>query len=431
VFVVAGLILALVGCHGGAQTDVVEREMRWQEDQIYAMEDYIQQYQQLLCEYRAENCALKRQINSGPGPKKVDSQVKRDEQNVHEEQGVIKQFDQPAVPPLIETLPDDSGAVEPMEYGPRLEYRPARRPNRGVRRTALEQSARQPAEPLVAPPADAQPIETADAPQQAVEEDQPAEPADSLQQVMVTGSVMPAHENTGPRLLVDVEPLGASGGPAAFEGELSLMVLDTRGSEPRGVARWDFTQQQLAEMLGDQTGPTMEFPLQLPPDAPTDVPLELWVRLVPAGGEKLLAHADVDLQQAGQFSSDEPSQETVAQPIAAEPDERAAENQTANVSTGDWNGWHLAQPGQVVEAPADRRQAASQWRKATEPIPTAVNYGRPVTADTQATEPAAEDRLARRDKAADVKPPAWSPVRQGNPAAASTDAAPPAWSPQR
>ena len=36
-----------------------------QEDQIYSMQDYIHQYQQLVCQYRNENASLKRQLSQG------------------------------------------------------------------------------------------------------------------------------------------------------------------------------------------------------------------------------------------------------------------------------------------------------------------------------------------------------------------------------
>ena len=56
------MLLALVGCKSNGQTDLVEREMRQQEDQIYAMQDYLNNYQQLLCQTRAENESLKQQL---------------------------------------------------------------------------------------------------------------------------------------------------------------------------------------------------------------------------------------------------------------------------------------------------------------------------------------------------------------------------------
>ena len=45
----------LSGCHGGPKTDVIERELRWQEDQIYALEDYLLEDQAKVRRLRCEN----------------------------------------------------------------------------------------------------------------------------------------------------------------------------------------------------------------------------------------------------------------------------------------------------------------------------------------------------------------------------------------
>ena len=56
------VMMLVAGCQSNVQHDLIAREMRMQEDQIYAMEDYLGQYQQLICKYRAENAALRRQL---------------------------------------------------------------------------------------------------------------------------------------------------------------------------------------------------------------------------------------------------------------------------------------------------------------------------------------------------------------------------------
>src|SRR5215211_3933533 len=63
---VAGLaliVLAIVGCQSNAERDLIARDRRMQEDQMWAMQDYIQQYQQLVCRFRSENASLRRQLN--------------------------------------------------------------------------------------------------------------------------------------------------------------------------------------------------------------------------------------------------------------------------------------------------------------------------------------------------------------------------------
>jgi hypothetical protein len=449
----AGLLLAVAGCHGGAQTDVVEREMRWQEDQIYAMEDYLGEYQQLLCQYRAENSALKRQLSQGNFKQRPDSRVRRDEEKIQDTQEIIRELDQPLAPPLMETMPGGSSDVEPREYGPNLEFRPARRQTPNVRRTALEQKRKSPQlEPNVLPlePQDDVPSvdleqaftadeTTSDAKEEDFLSEASARPIETLQFVMVRGDVLPQESQGGPRLLVDVEPLGASGGPAAFEGELSLMILDVSGESPRGVARWDFKPEQLTELLGDAAGLTMQFPLQLPAGTPTNGQLEIWARLVPTGGEKVLASAELNLQEAGPFSSEQPQFAAAEEPAEELADDRHVEPvvepivvaESDSMSVGAWNGWEVAQPGQHVERASAQQPPTSQWRKATQPLPTKVNHGRPVVATAEPPQSGTAERVARHDNAAPIDPPSWSPDRSGNAVRPADSVAAPSWSPER
>jgi hypothetical protein len=443
VLVVAWLSFLMAGCHGGAQTDIAEREMRWQEDQIYAMEDYISEYQQLLCQYRAENSALKRQLACGQPTQQSGTQIKRDQQKIKDTQEIIHDVLPSEVPPLINTMPPPSGANQPPEFGPDLEYRRSRRLTPGIRRTALEERPEQSTEQLVRRPEQPRPAAEPLALDEAFEgEEAPEESCASpepFQSVVVRGDVLPQNGEHGPRLLVEVEPLGASGGPAEFAGGLSLMVLDTNGEKPRGVARWDFSPEQLAKLVGEDAGPTMEFPLQLPAGTPIDQPLQIWARLVPTGAEKVLAHADVHLDQPGPFSSVRPHPVALRQqatpPVAeAAPDSATEKDQVVNdsvsLSTGDWDGWQVARPDQVDDTSPSRQAPESQWRKSTQPIPTSINYGRPIIASAEAKS-AAEDRLARRTKATDAKPPTWSPQRDGDSTDKPTDVSAPIWSPER
>ena len=67
-------MVAVVGCQNNSQRDLMARDRRMQEDQIYALQDYITQYQQLLCRYRSENCELKRQLADGSVVESIASQ---------------------------------------------------------------------------------------------------------------------------------------------------------------------------------------------------------------------------------------------------------------------------------------------------------------------------------------------------------------------
>src|SRR4051794_12383632 len=68
------LAVCVAGCQSNAERDLVARDRRMQEDQMWAMQDYLQQYQQLICRFRSENASLRRQLNVEHGGAVVDGE---------------------------------------------------------------------------------------------------------------------------------------------------------------------------------------------------------------------------------------------------------------------------------------------------------------------------------------------------------------------
>ena len=112
--------------------------------------------------------------------------------------------------------------------------------------------------------------------------------------------------------MVDVTRLDPSGTSAPFNGTLSLLLLE-RGQEnvPQNLARWDFSVDDIRAAAEPSAGEhVMRFYLELPADSATDNPTEIWVRLLPREGAKLLAHAEIDLRHPGDFASNHAPQPT-------------------------------------------------------------------------------------------------------------------------
>ena len=59
--------------------------MRLQEDKIYALQDYLSEYQQLVCQYRSENEALKEQMQDGSGSRANGTSLAKEESLVREQ----------------------------------------------------------------------------------------------------------------------------------------------------------------------------------------------------------------------------------------------------------------------------------------------------------------------------------------------------------
>lgn len=389
------LVASVVGCRSGAERDIVQRELRQQEDQIYALEDYLQEYQQLLCDARAENAALKRQVVQGQfregGPTRSSEEV-----DTLPSPPATAPTPSPEAPPLDLSAPDvppldASSAAEPEQIA---DY-------------AIEQASAE--------------MELAD---EEIEVVAVAPTAVVLNGEVLVDANAPDTDDSGPRVLLNVAPVDGEGQRVAFHGKLSVLVLDPAAPEKsRQLARWDFAPDDLADMTGGlESSSGFELPLQLPTESPRTRPLELWVRLLPEDGEKLLGRTTMDLSRSGRFASADvkppavksPPSRHVAQVAAAElPVEPPRRSRVTILDTNvEQSSWQIAKPGESAGRPASTRSAVSEWKIATRPIPESEPMP---LAQSKAVVTVPAARNADRYQVADA--PAWSPKR--------SDAAPP------
>jgi hypothetical protein len=456
------VLLLLVGCQSSGQSDLVMRELRMQEDQIYAMEDYLAQYQQLLCQSRAENAALKRRIRENgsdeslPAPEtpSIRSPARTSPENEPNQVPVETDVEitEPDVPPLEETTSPDSPPNSQIQY----ENAP-REHDSAVLATAYEQAftstsvGRNP-DPDSAKISDLNIAESAYAMKDLRRWDNgPA------RVVSLRGTVFENEAGGGPRLQVDVGPLSRELRPTRFVGSLSLMILEktTGHGSPRSMARWDFTAADAQAVLDEMPQrQSMRFHLELPPDTAINGETELWVRLVPDDGEKLLGHVQVDLRRPGEFASTPggPQHEDLQRDAFISNGHQSMhlidQSNAATLSAhehGDQDGWTIARPYELGQSLGSNGQAANaKWRAATQPLPVVVAETMPIRRNSSVVEPAAfvePIRSAPIHPESTVRtPPEWTPERNADSGRASEKLgittqpevlARPAWSPLR
>ncbi|MCI0331812.1 MAG: hypothetical protein L0228_01135 [Planctomycetes bacterium] len=422
--------MLVAGCQTGGQYDQVARELRMQEDELYALEDYLEQYQQLVCKYRTENAALKRQLaENGGAPRTIHgtrpAPAGPNIEVTPPSDGTVPQPDlqTPDVPPLEETTSDESSSNSPHD-GSRHRVTLASAQGTDDESNAARAVAFEPAdEALVA------------------------------SDVWLHGEVVANEAGGGPRMVVEVQPLNADGDAVEFAGALSLMLMAPNGDGGKdSVARWDYRPRDV-QASADSSGEskTIRFHLELPSDSPAIDASELWVRLISRHGGKLLAHAAIDLQSASLFSSKSkmpPQQMDSEEPpivaavyddagpdhfLADEPIEESLEGDIPPVETEIFDGgWTIARPGQPGGLPEENDEAKSSWRASLEPPPT-------VSANSEAARP--KPRVSRprettetREAAASPTPKrtAWSPERRALSAESARMAkARPSWSATR
>src|SRR5262245_28231987 len=253
--------LALAGCQSGGQSDLVTRELRMQEDQIYAMEDYLSQYQRLLCEVRAENADLKRQIADLQGCDTLPAPSKDAESSKLRERAPAKgpSFRNPEHAPAKkddQLNPPETEIIEP-------DVPPLEKTTSEDRRRARPSSLTEIDAPLL--------IVRGQSPDSlAVSDSAPAK------FVQIRGEVVANESGGGPRLAVDVEAMSAEFEPTSAVGAVSLMLLEPKsGGAPISWARWDYSAADAQALLKASSHPgTMQFHLELPADTATDRPME-------------------------------------------------------------------------------------------------------------------------------------------------------------
>jgi hypothetical protein len=426
---------AVAGCQSNSDRDLIARDRRMQEDQIYALQDYVNQYQRLLCKYRSENASLRRQLSKSYP---VETQSTEQQPALHSRliptpkdspqfqapatPGVKQQqAPPPTAPPAVETpdvppLKTSTDATPPAS----AEYANVRGDNGSTT-------------PLVVPASYEESVLSNKRSENGDNADTSNPPQNSTP-LNLTGEVV-ANGNRGPRLKIEVTPVDQS---KPFVGTTSLMLLAVNeAGEQHSLGRWDYSANDVQAAL-DTTAPVplMRYFVELPSGVPLNESTQLWVRLVPQSGEKLLAHANVNLSSPGTFSSAPlPSRPQHSDVVAASYTEDQSAPTTDVPAEMSGSPWAIALPGKPANLSPEVRDesGAGGWRASSEPIPVA-----PIAASDD--RPASKRHLAiQKEKPAEntakeaPEPPAkrtgWSPDRSGN--SPQSVATKPSWSATR
>jgi hypothetical protein len=449
---------AVCGCQSNSEADYIARDRRMREDQIYALQDYIQQYQQLVCQYRSENATLRRQVSEG-----YVVEPQRNNADPYTPSRTTPKFQSPQTPANKKT-PSSLPATQPET--PAIEE-PAVPP---LKMTSEAQSIAEPdlsiaaktkslSSPQVLRSSFEEPVDTGGATSEAAPPTQNSNACD----VMICGEVVANDSGGGPRLLIDVVPFDKSGRVESFNGNLSLVMTGAGddGKQAR-MCGWDFGPEDVhAAVDTNAAEPSMRFYVELPAEATIDRPSILWARLVPSKGSKLFAHAKIDLvhpsvfashanksQQNNPQQSQEPAVATEAHdlvvptnyeeppllpqdeladvprmpseepPVTAEVSAADESPPTAIAVSENEGAWAVAAPGKPANLPREARDesGAGGWRASSEPIPAAIVASTEVPAP-QKIEPMHKplDRLIPVEAKATVVRPNWAPARGGEP----------------
>jgi len=444
-WLLGSLLLAAAGCSSGKQVqwDLHTRELRLQEDEIYRLEDCIEDYQAIIRSLRHENVELKQSLgqsatsskatdvgeDSATGERSLLDDLQwspdrpeakpptKESASSGAETGGADTGDAPDIelppidggelgdapafdaPPEIELPADASGAESEAPGTPPLELDtpfaddpagellpPPTAPG------GNPSTKNQPAEE-VAPPFE--PLSLDDAVLDGATIMPTTSLATALDDIGPVASVAMVSES-GPReptgeatLIALVRPLSTTGETALFQGKIGLMLRDPQHPTTSAeIARWDYSSSEVSSAWRNlEQNPLLDFALILPAEAPMGRPLELWVRLVDTAGRKSFARTQVVLAPSA-----------VAQVV----DEPAAATQSATTLSAVAPPATAAVVDESVEAATSSDESTSGWtsraRSRTDQQVAPAGYWQ----GEQAAPQASEIRITQLEEAANT-----------------------------
>jgi hypothetical protein len=343
------LCLVLAGCRGAQlERDVYQRELRLQEDEIYKLEDYLGEYQQMVRQIRCENAELKKRLDELETASLSTPSAARDEdpeeslldrRRRRRTNGASKYDPKPAPEPE-----EESPAIPDIEFGaPSQTLTPETDPTAVDAPDAadipLPEAAEEPPpfKPTDVPSTSGQP--EAEAPPFQPEKSQSQtgprllrlSQAPAAQPITLATTIEPAPlpltsatpitpppivptldrvtftfepagiDATGVSTLkLRVQPRDAQGKLLSLSGTAAVLVVDPNAPpESEKLARWDFAQHELAaawQASGDERH--LELWVGLPADLPRDRPLELWIRIVDGAGRRAIDHQPLEPRES-------------------------------------------------------------------------------------------------------------------------------------
>jgi hypothetical protein len=302
----AGAVLlgiAASGCRTNLSRDLLEQELRMQEDKIYELQGLVEEYQQQLDSCQRENQSL---LKERAVPASSRGSVRRQRREEHGEL-VVPEVEMPG------GGRNESSA--PPYDGPPVISPPDPDVPDGELRDEFESTkpsnAKLPSS-ITVPGEDHSELPRFETP---VGDEEPAGDKltgdETVTQISLNRKLTGGHNADGQPgddgLMVVVEPLDASGELIEVPGEVSVVVLDPAlEGEAARVARWDFTAEEAAgHIKRTPMGDGLHFDLRWPHGPPANRSLNLYVRFKTLEGKKLQLEKQIEVRLPGKEESDD------------------------------------------------------------------------------------------------------------------------------
>lgn len=284
------LLFAPLGCRSQGELDLAERDMRLQENRIYKLQEYVQQYQQMLEDCQMENESLRKQLADSGRTPDTTSPASAKPRTLRELLKSNKAATEPSPPGPSLTIPATPTIDLGTEFDPTLSA-PVEEPPTEKKPLSNPELTPPGFAPAKAPAAPGELPEPDDLPSPSAETTSNQK---TSQLVIRTVGQVRGNANMPGGLLIVVEPRSAHGGlTRAPEGaKMSLMIV--AGDEEKPMGRWDYSPAQTADAYRAGFGSNSGWRYVVPFSATEETPakLKLYVRVTLADGTKLIAERE-------------------------------------------------------------------------------------------------------------------------------------------
>ena len=293
------VLLALVcGCRANVSHELLERELLAQENQIYQLQDLVDEYESRLESCHRENESLLAELGRSRTSGKRGAAPRNGDKTEEMLPPVIEQGSEGSAMPLIS--PPDPKVPEGEHMAKK--GKSAKGGLLGGAKVRSTSTARGPIDLVVT--------------------------QITLNRKLTGGHNVDGHPGDE-GVMVVVEPLNAAGDLVEVPGEISIVLLDpTIEGEAARIARWDFSSKDAAGYLKRTAmGDGLHFDLRWPHSAPVHRVLNLYVRYTTADGRRLQVEKQIEVDPPGgadtpkeRFTETAPTEATAADDTTASPD---------------------------------------------------------------------------------------------------------------
>lgn len=287
--------VALGGCRSDVHRELLERELRWQEEEIDHLEEHVIEYKRRLASLQRENAALREKLAAATRRGQLEdgddaaSRRRKTRQRAADKDPPEVEVGEPPAP--MNGPPERAAPEAAMPEGEPVELTPENSGELPALEPLNEESDSD-GQPAADPGHNGGSVQPSAIPDTTATTDRTPAPSSALHRIVLNREGTHGYDADGQPgddgIRVVVEPLDRQGRIVHEPGELHIELYAPTPEGELPVARWIFTSEQTARRLAATAeGQGMEYVLRWPASPPPQRQVKLYVRYLTQNGVEL------------------------------------------------------------------------------------------------------------------------------------------------